>query len=69
MPRYFFDLKNDLNVPDGEGRELAELAAAQRVAPAETEDTCGASQLCELALPSCKPRTSADGQPQLPGYW
>ena len=30
MPRFFFHLRNDLDVPDDEGRELADLLAARQ---------------------------------------
>lgn len=35
MPRYFFHLYNDIVVPDEEGRELADFAAARRNATKE----------------------------------
>lgn len=32
MPRFYFNLRNDLSVDDEEGQELADLAAAEAVA-------------------------------------
>lgn len=38
MPRYFFDLRNDVDVNDEEGRELAGLPAVRAVAIAEARE-------------------------------
>ena len=38
MPRYFFDLKNDVDVADEEGRELADLAAVRAAAIVEARE-------------------------------
>jgi len=38
MPRYFFDLYNDVNSLDDEGKELPDLAAAKANALAEARE-------------------------------
>lgn len=38
VPRYFFDLRNDLQVDDEEGRDLADLTAVRTVAIAEARE-------------------------------
>mgnify|MGYP003292640468 CR=1 FL=1 len=43
MPRYFFDLYNDMVVPDEEGRELRDLEAAIKHALRETRQMIAAS--------------------------
>jgi hypothetical protein len=45
MARYFFNLKNDLDVPDEEGEDLPDLAAAQERARAYALDMSAASVL------------------------
>jgi hypothetical protein len=43
VPRYFFDLHNDIDVTDGEGKELSGLAEAQRIALDEAREMIAAS--------------------------
>ncbi len=38
MPRFFFNLHNDLDAPDPEGRELPDLAAARDAAIREARE-------------------------------
>ena len=38
MSRYFFHIKNDIEVPDPEGQELDNLAAARQLAVAYARD-------------------------------
>jgi hypothetical protein len=38
MPRYFFDLHNDMDAPDDEGRELPDLAAAKAAVLGEVRE-------------------------------
>ena len=38
MPIYYFDLRNDVNVDDEEGRELPDLAAAHAAALVEARE-------------------------------
>ena len=45
MPRYFFDLHNDIDAPDREGRDLPDLRAAQLQALKEARTMIGASVL------------------------
>jgi hypothetical protein len=45
MPRYFFHLRNDLDVPDPEGKELPDLDAARAQALAFAVDMAAASVL------------------------
>jgi hypothetical protein len=45
MPRYFFHLRNDMDVPDPEGQELADLDAARAQAVAYAIDMAAASVL------------------------
>ena len=45
MPRYFFHLRNDLDVPDPEGQELPDLRAARAQAVAYAVDMAAASVL------------------------
>jgi hypothetical protein len=41
MPRYYFHLYNDINVPDDEGEDLPDLAAAQAFARREARVLAG----------------------------
>jgi hypothetical protein len=43
VPRYFFDLYNDMNARDEEGRELANLGAAKAVVLCEVREMIQAS--------------------------
>jgi hypothetical protein len=45
VPRYFFHLRNDLDVPDLEGQELPDLDAAHAQAVAYAVDMAAASVL------------------------
>ena len=45
MPRFFFDLHNDIDAPDYEGRELSDLRAAQLHALKEARTMIAASAL------------------------
>jgi hypothetical protein len=45
MPRFFFDLYNDMDAPDREGQELPDLRAAQMHALKEARTMIGASVL------------------------
>ena len=45
MPRYFFHLRNDLDVPDAEGKDLPDLDAARAQAVAFAVDMAAASLL------------------------
>lgn len=38
MPRYYFDLKNDVDAKDEEGRDLPDLGAARAAAIAEARE-------------------------------
>ena len=43
MPRYFFDLQNDVFAPDPEGKELADIDAAMVEALKDARELIGAS--------------------------
>ena len=43
MPHYFFDLHNDMDAPDEEGRYAPDAQAAQRLAVAEVLEMAAAS--------------------------
>jgi hypothetical protein len=45
VPRYFFHLRNDLDVPDAEGKDLPDLDAARAQALAFAVDMAAASAL------------------------
>jgi hypothetical protein len=45
VPRYFFHLRNDLDVPDLEGQELPDLGSARAQAVAYAVDMAAASVL------------------------
>jgi uncharacterized protein DUF6894 len=42
VPRFYFHLLNDIDVPDDEGRECADLAAAEDYARCQARELAGA---------------------------
>ena len=45
MPRYYFDLRNDVDVADEEGRELPDLNSVRDAAVVEAREMIGESVL------------------------
>jgi hypothetical protein len=62
MPRYFFDLRNDPDARDDEGRELPDLAAARETALEAARDmACADIRNGELNLNHAIDVTDAQG--------